>query len=294
MTIITVSTIGYTEVVDLTNNVPGRVFTIFIALGGIGVLTYSLSNVASLIIEGNIRQSIKKKKMEKKIGHFTDHYILCGIGNLGNNILEELHKTKRTFVIADKNPDKISLLAEKYDQLNSLTGDCTEESFLLKLGIEKAKGIFVCTGDDNINLVVCVAAKHVNPNVYIVVECNEVKNIEKLRIVKADKVISPTFIGGLRMASEMVRPTVTTFLDEMMRDQEKNLRIEEIKFSTKYQGRSLMDIDFEHLPNTIPMAIREKDKWVFNPPKRSVITEHSILIVMTNPIERKKMDEIYS
>jgi voltage-gated potassium channel len=93
---------------------------------------------------------------------------------------------------------------------------------LLKAGIEKAKGLFAVTGDDNQNLVVSLTAKQLNPNLRVVAQCNEIKNSQKMRKAGADATVSTTSIGVLRMASEMVRPTVVSFLDTMLRDRERN------------------------------------------------------------------------
>ncbi len=293
MTVITISTIGFTEIVDASNNVGVRVFTIFIAFSGIGVLTYLVSNVASLIIEGNISENIKRKNMEKKINSLEKHFIICGCGNVGMNIVNELLKTKRQFIIAGKNEERIKNLLDTYANVLGLVGDPTDDDFLLKLGVAKASGLFVTTGDDNINLVVCVSAKHLNPGITIVAECNEIHNIEKLKIAGADKVISPTFIGGLRMASEMIRPTVTTFLDEMMRGTSDELRVEEVKLSGDYTGKSLKDLKIEQFKKTLLMSLKIGKQWTYHPQPDFVLPENTTLIVMTTPEDRLAMEKYY-
>jgi voltage-gated potassium channel len=291
MTVITISTIGYTEIVEATNNVPVRVFTMILAFSGIGVLTYFVSNLASLIIEGNLSESFKRRKMEKKIDKLENHYIVCGLGNVGQNIINELIKTKRPFIFADNDENKVNTLLDLNPDQIGLGGDPTDDNFLLRLGVKKARGLLVTTGDDNTNLVVCVTAKNLNQNIKIIAECNEIKHQEKLKIAGADRVISPTFIGGLRMASEMIRPAATSFLDKMLRGTGEELRVEEVAIASKFAGQPLAALPTDDFRISLIMSIREGENWVFNPPKNHILKKDTTLIVMTTPEERAEMIE---
>lgn len=294
MTAITISTIGYTEIVDATHNMPVRIFTMILAFSGIGVLTYLVSNIASLIIEGNISERFKRRNMEKQINRMDGHYIVCGSGNVGMNIVNELIKTKRPFILAGKNEERINHLMDVNPGTLALIGDPTDDEFLLRLGIERAQGLFVTMSDDNINLVVCVSAKHLNPTITLVSECNEINNIEKLKIAGADRVISPTFIGGLRMASEMIRPTVTGFLDEMMRGTNDELRIEEVVLSPDFEGKTLADLKLDRFSKTLLMSVKEDGKWNYHPPSDQKLSKRTTLIVMTTPDDRVEMEKAFS
>lgn len=293
MTAITISTIGYGEIVDLTHNTSARIFTIFVAFSGIGIITYFLSNIATLLVEGNIQHSLNIRRMEKKIASLSGHYIICGMDRIGLNIAEELKKTQQVFVFADSDAQKIEQYRTHHPNMFCLTGDCTDEDFLNQLGLPQAKGLFVATADDNTNIVICVAAKQVNSTVRIIATCKENTNIKKLTTVGAEKVISPNFIGGLRMASEMIRPSVTTFLDTMMRDQNQNLRIEDIALSSSFFYQKLAELNIEKFEKTLLMAIKEQNNWIFNPKKEHLIQPNSVLIVMTTPEERKILEKMY-
>ena len=292
MTAITITTIGYTEIIELNDF--GRGFAIFIAFTGIGVLTYFLTNMASLFIEGDLIKSRNRSKMEKKVAKMEGHYIVCGGGRVGSNIARELAQTEREFVIADVKEEVIKHVDEIYPDVPCLVGDCTDDDFLISLGVERAIGIFVTTGSDNINLVICVTARQLNHNIRIVAQSKDVSHVNKMRKVGANKVVSPTFIGGLRMASEMVRPTVTTFLDEMLRSHTNPLRIEEVGVPSSFSGRKLEDIHLDDCENTLILALQEGDRWVYNPKKDHVFVDNTRLIAMTTPKERhlllKKFD----
>ncbi|MFQ6611020.1 MAG: potassium channel family protein [Fidelibacterota bacterium] len=131
MTILTVSTIGFEEVIELDNNFLGRIFTIFIAFSGIGILTFILSNFAALFIEGGLREKLRIRKMEKMITKWTGHFIVCGLGQVGLQTAIELETTRRKYVFADSSPERIRQVQTDLVSGVGLTGDCTDDEFLL-------------------------------------------------------------------------------------------------------------------------------------------------------------------
>jgi len=292
MTVITISTIGFGEIIDLSNNPLGRAFTMFIAIAGVGTLFYIITNFTALIVEGELTQSFRRRKMEKKARQFKRHYIICGMGGLGFHIANELHATKRPFVSVDINPCNIeNILGSSGDGI-FIEGDATDNNTLLKAGIEQAQGAFVVTGDDNQNVVVTLSAKQLNPRIRIVARCNEIKNIEKMKRAGADAVVSPSLIGGLRMASEMIRPTVVSFLDIMLRDKQKNLRIEEVAVPDSLSGRSTSALKLKSYRHILLLAVRTKDDWIYNPPDDYTIRPGDTLIFMATPKGRHELEEI--
>jgi voltage-gated potassium channel len=144
------------------------------------------------------------------------------------------------------------------------------------------------------NIVICVTARQLSPYLRIVCNCKEPENESKLRAVGANHVISPSRIGGLRMASEMIRPTVTSFLDEMLRDTHQNLRIEDLFISPEFQHKTVQDLSIDSLPKTLILAIRKGDSWEYNPNPDHPLEEGSRIIVMTTPEELKKLKKTVS
>jgi voltage-gated potassium channel len=227
MTVITITTIGFGEVIDLAGNPAARVFTIFIAVSGIGVLLYVVANFTALLVEGEVIKSFRRRKMAKMARNSEDHCIVCGVGRVGFYTVNELHATERPHVVVDSDRENINRVLEAFPDVVYLEGDATDDKILLKAGILKARGVFAVTGDDNQNLVISLTAKYLNPNVRIVARCNEIKNDDRMRKAGADAVVSPSLIGGLRMASELIRPAVVSFLEMMLRTDEE-WRVEEI------------------------------------------------------------------
>lgn len=292
MTAITISTIGYGEIIDMSHNPAGRMFTVLVAMFGIGTLTYMLSTFTAFIIEGDMNEAFRRRKMEKMIDKFSDHFIVCGIEGVGFHILNELHAVERSFVIVDINKDKIEKIMNRFPQNAYIVGDATDDFTLVKAGIERARGLFAVSGDDNMNMVISLTAKQLNPSIKIVARSHELQNIEKMKKAGADAVVSPTFIGGLRMASEMIRPAVVSFLDIMLRDKEKGLRIEEVEIPDLYTGKQLSALNLKNNDKALLMAAICEEGWNFNPPGNYIIPSGCKLVFMTTPEGKRKIEEM--
>jgi len=289
MTVITILTIGYGEIIDLTYSNWGRLFTIGIAFTGIGTATYIISTFTALIVEGQLKETFKKKRMEKGIKKLSDHYIICGAGRVGSVILHELYTTGRPCVVIDNDEEIIGIITEKYPELIVVAGDADIEEVLVKAGINNAVGIFASTGDDNQNLVISLTAKYLNPNIRVVARCLEAANQQKMKKAGADTVITENFIAGMRMASEMVRPTVVSFLDKMLADKDKNLRVEEIKLKEKYAGMRIADMDMEKFQDTLILAVLNDNNWTYSPKGDHILNTGCSIVVITTPTEREKL-----
>lgn len=293
MTVITVTTIGYAEIIDMNGNPAGRIFTIFIIFSGVGTSTYILSNLTALIVEGDLQESFKKRRIEKMIKDIDNHYIICGIGRVGSHILKELYTTDRQVIVIEASEQVIKQYSELYPQLAYILGDAGIEDTLLKAGIERAIGLFASTGDDNSNLVISLTAKYLNPKIQVVARCLDAANENKLKKSGADSVILENYIAGMRMASEMIRPNMVNFLDNMLSDTEMSLRAEEIELNPEYAGKTIADLHLERFPNTLLLAAVAEKKWIYNPKPEFTLPHNSKIVVITNPSERHLLKELH-
>jgi len=291
MTVVTISTIGYSEIIDLSGHNFGRIFTMIIAFTGVGILTYVLSTITAFTVEGELKATFRRRKMEKKIERLKNHYIVCGVGQLGLHIINELYATGRNSVVIVQKEDHISRLEERFPEHVYIEGDPIEDTVLQKAEIEKAIGLFAAMDDDNKNLIISLSARQMNPNIKVVASCHNNMNAEKMKRAGANAVVSPTLIGGLRMASEMIRPTVVTFLDTMLRDTNKNLRIEETPLLDSFEGKQLKDLNLKQFKNTLLLAIRTKIGWVYSPNESHTIGKDTSLIIITTPHERESIEK---
>ncbi len=290
MTIITIATIGYGETIDLTGNIGGRTFTIFIALAGIGVLAYMVTNLTATVVEGELTKSFRRRRMERIARKARGHYIVCGMGWVSIHIIHELRETNRPYVIIETDKNKIDEDLEMLPGSVIVEGDATDNDTMIKAGIEDASGVFAVTSDDNQNVVICLTAKQMNRSARVVAQCNETKNLNKINRAGADAVVAPGYISGMRMASEMIRPTVVDFLDKMLRGRDENLRVEEIGISPSFSGKPLSALNLNKYSRTLLLAVKRGENWVYNPSRDSYIIEsENKLVIMTTPDERNSL-----
>ena len=290
MTFITVASIGFGEIVDLSSHPMGRLFTVFIGVVGIGAMSYLFSTFVALLLESDFNTALRKKRMEKQIARQSGHYIVCGIGRVGTNVALELIKTKRKLVVVENDRQALDRWLECEPQSLYLQEDAANDHALLSAGLMSAAGVFAVTGDDSHNLMVSLSVKLLNPRARVVARVHDVRNSDKARRAGADEVVSPDFTGGMRIASAMTRPHAVNFIDQMLRTDD-GLRVEEVVVPNQFPTAPLADL----VPRSrqyILMAIRENDRWVFNPPDDQQIKAGAALIFMTNPGGRQYLEKL--
>jgi voltage-gated potassium channel len=290
MTFITVATIGFGEIIDMTSNQPARVFTVIIGILGAGNLSLLFSVVTVALLETDLNGTLRRKRMEKAIRKLKGHYILCGFGRVGRNIAHELQSTRRHYVAIDEDMERLQDYKEKNPGLLYLHGDASDDDVLLAADIEDAKGVFAITGDDSRNLMIVITAKQLKPTVRVVARCHETRNIEKMRKAGADAIVSPDFTGGMRIASAMIRPHVVSFLDEMLKS-EKDLRIEEIPIPAGFIPKPIGSLRLRS-GNYVLLAARERNgNWQFNPDQDYLLKPGFTLIAMASPVGRQEIEQ---
>lgn len=290
MTFITISTIGYHEVVDVSQYPYGRLFTVFVGMAGIGVLGYVLSTVTAFMLESDLNTTWRRTKMMQTISKMSGHYIVCGIGRVGSNVAHELAMTGRACVVIDSSLQHIEAYLEKHPAQSYLHADASDNDVLLAAGVTRARGLFAVATDDSQNLVISLSAKQLNPKLRVVARCHDMKNVEKTRKAGADEIVSPDFTGGLRLVSAMVRPSVVSFLDEMLRT-DNNLRMEEFPIPEEFAGKSLnvLNLGSRHY---VLLAIRQGQQWTFNPDTNHVMQAGDVLMMMTTPQGRNRLEHL--
>ncbi|TPW19241.1 MAG: TrkA-N domain-containing protein [Elusimicrobia bacterium] len=290
MTVITVATIGYGEVHPLTQN--GRIFTIFLIFLGLGTTAYAFSQLTAFIVEGDLSNALRRNKMEKRIRELEQHFIVCGLGNTGRVVLEELLKTQRPLVIVEKDAEKAAELEAR--GLLVIHGDASHDDILEKAGITKARGIFCVLGHDQENLLLTLAARGLNASVRIVTELHDGRFRERLTRCGADAVVDSPHIGGLRLASEMVRPVTVSFLDSMIRDRAYTYRFEEVSLAdaSRLAGQAVSQLSAPggRLPAIVAVKEGASGRYSINPDPGQKLVAGDVLVVLgsTEEIARLK------
>ena len=278
MTFITIATIGFSEIVDLSTHPGGRLFTMFIGFAGIAVVTYIMSSLTAFLLEGEWNAALRRLKMIRTIQGFDQHFIVCGIGRVGLNVVNELAAAGRRFVAIEASQPAIDAFRERFPEVPVVHGDASEDDILVEAGVARAAGVFAVTGDDSKNLVVTLSAKALQPKVRVVARCHEVNYIEKIRKVGADAIVSPDYTGALRVVSSMLRPNVTRFLDEMTAV-DRPVRVEEILVSTIGDGRTVGELELRSRDRVL-LAIHGSTGWTLNPDDSHRLSTGDVIVAM--------------
>lgn len=290
MTFITIATIGYGEVVDLTHHPMGRLFTVFIAVVGIATMSYLFSSMVALLVDADLNAGLRRKRMEKEIAKLTGHYIVCGIGRVGTNVARELLKTRRKFVVIESDKVALDSWLEHHPHALYLHDDAADDSALQQAGVARSLGVFAVTSDDSHNLMISLSVKLLNPKSRVVVRLHDIRNSNKARRAGADEIVSPDFTGGMRIASAMVRPHVVNFMDQMMHSDE-GLRVEEVVVPESFLPAAL-SVSVPKSPDYLLMAIHERGQWIFNPTDNQVLTPGMALVLMASPNGRLHVERL--
>ena len=284
MTVISLTTVGYGEVIEISGNIPAQLYTMVLITFGMGILLYGISTVTAAIVEGELTGILRKNKMLKQIRKLRDHTIVCGGGETGRLVLQELAKNREAVVLIDNDPQNIERCkAIGWADLYYVQGSATDDENLFAAGIEHAAGIIITLPADNDNLYITMSARMHNRKIRIITRMIDQKLEPKLKKAGADSVVSPNFIGAMRMASEMIRPTVVYFLDKMLRSGKGDLRIHQIAISEQSRLADLPLLDCglkDRFGLLVVAAHTDGDDIVFNPPPQLQLKAGMTLIVM--------------
>jgi voltage-gated potassium channel len=297
MTVITLSTVGFGELSQM-HEVPGaRMLTIALIVSGVGALAYVQGNLTALLVEGVIGQVLRRNRMRKAIAQLERHVVVAGAGSTGKHVIEELVATGTPFVVIDRDLPHLERLSEDVanGRMLYVHGDATDDHTLVDAGIERAMGVVAALTHDKDNLFVTLSARSLNATARIVSKIVEDRADAKMLKAGATSVVNPAQIGGRRMASELVRPEVNEFLDQMLRDKTKNLRIEEavVPEKSSYVGVSLKDSPIRRETKLLVIAVRHKDRsFIYNPDPEHVIDGGTTLIVMGDAESVTKLRKI--
>lgn len=293
MTVITVSTVGFQEVVELSEM--GRMFTAFLIIASFGTFAYSVSVVMTYILGGEFNKYFKDYKVKKDINKLQNHTIVCGYGRNGSQAAEKLISHRQKFVVVDNDSLRIEQLRESKRCL-FVNGDATLDDTLEAAGITRAKALISSLSSDADNLYVVLSARQKNSNLTIISRASHDESFNKLKIAGADNVIMPNKIGGAHMASLVTTPDVVEFLDHITLEGDADINLEEIAFKNlpnDFQDKTLRDLNARFRTGCTIIGFKTSEgKYIINPSADTQLLPNSKLFVLGRNEQIKKLNQI--
>ncbi len=283
MTVTTLSTVGYSEVHPLSS--AGRIFSIFLILGGVGVLFYILADMVRYVLEGELGVQFGRRRMELTIQKLKNHFIICGYGRVGESIATILNHEQVEFVVIDKRDENIEM-ARKHGYL-AMNGDAANDEILRKAQIHSARAIIIALGNDVDNTYTTLTARELNPMLPIIVRANSEEAKKKLRLAGASHIVAPETIGGQRMARLALKPKATEFVDSVIFGMKQQLVIEEIDVgdNSNLSGYSIHQVE-EHFPDMRILALKKHDGSIISNPNGKALLHDIISLLVFGPQEQ--------
>ncbi|MBO0342769.1 MAG: potassium channel protein [Bacteroidota bacterium] len=292
MTIITVTTVGFSEVRPLDAN--AKIFTVFLIVTSVFIFGFAISVVTEYILGKNSLELLKKKKVKKQIDSLSNHVVVCGFGRNGMQAAEKLIAYKKPFVVIEKDKE---IIDRHEEDVLFVEGDANEDEVLLQAGIDRAQYLITAVPDDAANLFIVLSARQLNKNLFIISRASQITSIKKLEFAGANKVIMPDKIGGDHMASLVVMPDLITFLDQLSVEGEHTTNLEEVSiedFTNQMDCHSLRDLDLRRKTGcTIIGYIDPNGKYIINPEADMVLQPRSKVIVLGRPEQIRKLNQMF-
>ena len=294
MTVITISSVGFSEVVPL--DASGRLFTIGLIAAGVGSVAFAVASAAEFVLEGHMHKIIERRRMDRSIERLSDHVIICGFGRVGRRLAEELGHEQVPFVVVDSEADRLNEAIEAgYPYVQ---GDATEESVLTEAGLERARALVACVNSDADNVLTTLTAKGMRPEISVIGRAKVEENEAKFRRAGADRVIAPTTIGGRRIAQLLTRPVVADFLELVGGSAGLDYTFEEIaiRSASPLVGTTLHDARTRERWGCTVLAIDHDDGQPLNthPDEDIALAAGDVLVVIGSVAEVTAMREHFA
>jgi voltage-gated potassium channel len=291
MTVTTIFTVGYGDE-GLSSG--GKVFTIVLIVCGVGTILYGLGSMVEFVVKGQLSGVFRRRVVKRQVDRLEGHYIICGFGRVGEAVARHFATHGASFAIIDNDP--ASLARAEADGFLVVQGDATVDEVLEAAGIKKAKGLVAAVGSDADNIFVTLSARVLNPWLFIVARASSDDTVSKLERAGADRVVSPYGIGGKRMATLMLKPLVSDYLEVATGGGELEFRVEELELGAECCaiGRSIQDLAVRKRTGSTILAVRRGSTGAFdsNPSPESVLEQGDTIIAIGTPAEITKLEEL--
>lgn len=284
MTVTTLSTVGYREVGEPDTD--SKIFTIVLLLFGAGILVYSVTAAADLVLNPETRRWLYMREIRRRTRRMKDHYIICGLGRVGRAVGEELQARGVPFLVVDKSPEVLALAAAR--GWLTLQGNATSDQLLEEAGIQRARGLLSCVETDAENLFIVISARALNPELKVSSRIIDESNLNKFKKAGVTSAYSPYSLLGRKIARSMTRPRVIEILDLALEDNNYDLTIDELEIpaGSSLVGQNLADSQLRQRYGTVVLSLIRADRTVIhNPGPETAFEAGDIVVVVGTPAQ---------
>jgi voltage-gated potassium channel len=292
MTVITIFTVGYGEVHPLSR--AGQVFTILLIIGGVGTILYGIGRMVEFVIGGQMSGVFRRRAVRRQVDKVDSHYIVCGYGRVGAAVAHQFAAHGAPFLVVDN--DEANAARAEADGFLAVRGDATADEVLASAGITRAKGLVAALGSDAGNIFLTLSARVLNPKLHIVARAGAEDTVSKLTRAGADHVVTPYGLGGKRMATLMLKPLVSDYLEVVTGGGELEFRVEELELAGDCCsiGRSIGDLEVRARTGATILAVRRAVTGEFetNPAPESRLSTGDRIIAIGTPSQITRLEEL--
>jgi voltage-gated potassium channel len=288
MTVSTLSTVGFGELHPLSTR--GRVFTIFLILGGVFTLFYTATEILRIVLTGELQELLGRRYMARSLAELRNHLIVCGFGRMGKFVCQEFSKQGLSFVIIDQEAEILRGFHLPHGL--PLVGDATSDDVLREAGVERARALITVLASDADNLYITMSARLLNERLFIVARAEAEPAEAKLQRAGANRVVSPYAIGGFRVAQAVLRPAVVDFIELATSTEHLDLQIEETRIEpgSPLAGTSVQASNLRRDLGVIIVAIKKTTgHMLYNPEGSTVMEAGDVLISLGH---RQQVDQL--
>ena len=289
MAVITITTVGYREVHDLS--FAGQVWTVILLFGGVGSALYVFTLLASVVVEGGLPKRFRQRRQARMLTSIKDHFIVCGYGRIGSIVASQLRQQKVPFVVIERDPSRLQ--AAMMDGVLAVQADASHEEVLKRVGIDTARGLIAAVGTDAENVYTVLSARVLRPDLFIIGRAEGDDATRKLLRAGANRVVSPYQIGAVQMAQTAIRPAVVDFMTLATSSDNLELAMEEITVepTSSLVQKSLLDANLRQRFGVIVVAIQREDRRMeFNPEPDTAIRVGDKLVVLGRPHSLRRLE----
>ncbi|HQW43094.1 MAG TPA: potassium channel protein [Chitinophagaceae bacterium] len=273
MTTISITTVGYGEVVPLSE--PGKWFTIFLLITSWGTFAFAITRITQFVVSGEINKYFKTRKLKKDIARLDKHVILCGYGRNGHQAAQVLKAHDIPFIVIEKDEQLILKKIAEGDDILHLEGDGTDDDLLRLAGVERARALITTLPLDAENVFIVLSARSLNPDIQIISRASEATSVPKLKKAGANNVIMPDRIGGSHMATLVSKPDVVEFIDFLSGEQGQSIHMESVAYDDlpeDLKGKTLRDVMNWNKTGVNCIGIKDPlGKFLINPPDDTAV-----------------------